>query len=127
MDQHRADRESLGGVAVLDIDYGYLNDETLGVVDAAGAFQRDGGYPFLAIKDAVQRWIAGHIVPSKGADACAIEVVLTEEILGSGHPEVELKSDQKPAVLAMKEAAATKARLKGARVRLTEAALREPK
>ena len=123
MDAHRAARSGdLDEMAVVGVDYGYLNDNTSGVVDASGFEQKVGAYPFLAVKDARHRWVAGHIVPGKGREPYAIEV-LAGELLGSGHVEVELKSDQEPAILALKEAAAAKVRVQGLKVRLTEAPL----
>ena len=58
--------------------------------------------------------------PGKGVDEYAVEV-LTSELLHSGHAGVTLKSDQEPSILALKAAAAARAKLQGVAVFMEEA------
>lgn len=126
MDAHRVARGTgeLNEVAVIGVDYGYLNDSTSGVLDASGLEQKVEAFPFLGVNDNRHKWVAGHVVPAKGRDLFAIEA-LAAEVLNSGHAEVELMSDQEPAILALRESVAAKVRAKGGRVRLTEAPLHD--
>ena len=68
------------------------------------------------------RWIGAAIVPTKGADEFAV-AELKNDVIGSGFTEVLIRSDDEPAILAMKESAATALRLAGVNVKTEESAL----
>ena len=80
----------------------------------------------MGVKDNRHKWVAGDVVPAKGRDPFVIDA-LAAEVLNSGHAEVEIMSDQEPAILALRESVAAKVRAKGGRVRLTDAPLHDPR
>ena len=86
-------------------DYGYLNERDDLLQEAAGA-------PILVSKRNRDRWIGAGIVPTKGADECAV-AELKNDVFGSGFTEVLVRSDNEPAILALKESPATALKLAG--------------
>ncbi|CAK0811391.1 unnamed protein product [Prorocentrum cordatum] len=99
---------------VIAIDCAYFNDR-----DADG--EAAGDSPVLVLRSSCDRWLAGHVVPSKGADAIAIDAPVNE-IVVCGAPEVIIASDQELAIKALKDAACNKARLRGVAARTEESA-----
>ena len=67
-------------------------------------------------------WNGAAIVPRNGADEFAV-AELKNDVIGSGFTEVLIRSDDEPAILAMKESAATALRLAGVNVKTEESAL----
>eukprot|EP00971_Amphidinium_carterae_P106851 2116603-Amphidinium_carterae.1 len=114
MSHHKIAGEETEDYAAISIDYGFLNESA----------SETESIPILCVKDSMHRWVAGHIVPKKGVDEFAVEV-LTNELVQSGHARIHLRSDQEPAILALKEAAAARARLKGIEVVMEEPALHD--
>ena len=58
------------------------------------------------------RWIGAAIVPTKGADEYAV-AELKKDVICSGFTEVLVRSDNEPAILALKESAVTALKLAG--------------
>ena len=58
--------------------------------------------PILAVRDRDTRYTFAHVVPSKGADEHTVEQVV-RDLKRLGHRQLALKSDQEPAILALKE------------------------
>ena len=114
MHQHRASGKETT-IPAIAIDYGYLNERDDLLQEAAGA-------PILVSKCIRDHWIGAAIVPTKGADECAV-AELKNDVIGSGFTEVLIRSDNEPAILAMKESAATALRLAGVNVKAEESAL----
>ena len=71
--------------------------------------------PPLLVTNASDDWIASHVVPRTGPDLYAVEVLKTE-VLGVGASEVILRSDQEPAIIALKNDAAALVKLAGGNV-----------
>ena len=61
-------------------------------------------------------------MPTKGADEYAV-AELKNDVICSGFTEVFVRSDNEPAILALKESAATALRLAGVNVKIGESAL----
>ena len=68
------------------------------------------------------RWIGAAIVPTKGADEYAV-AELKNNVICSGFTDVLVRSDSEPAILALKESAATALKLAGVNVKAEESAL----
>ena len=112
MHQHRAGgRET--PIPAIAIDYGYLNERDDLLQEAAGA-------PILVGK--CNRWIGAAIVPTKGADECAV-AELKNDVMRSGFTKVLIRSDNEPCDLPLKESAATALKLAGVNVKMEESAL----
>ena len=62
--------------------------------------------PVLNIKDLWSKKVAAEIVPRKGNNEYALEV-LTDFIKQTGYKKLILKSDQEPAILSLKDFAAS--------------------
>ena len=67
------------------------------------------------------RWIGAAIVPTKGADEYAVAEL--KKVICSGFTEVLVRSDNEPAILALKEQAVTALKLAGVSVKVEESAL----
>ena len=59
--------------------------------------------PIVVAKDSKTKMIMARVVPSKGVDSYAVETVkkMVERL---GHRKIIMKSDNEPAILALKEA-----------------------
>ena len=107
MHQHRAGgRETT--IPAVATDHGYLSERGDLLQEAAGA-------AILVSKCNRDRWIGAAIVPTKGADEYAV-AELKNDVICSGFTEVPIRLDDEPAILAMKESAATALRLAGVNV-----------
>ena len=93
MHQHRACGRHTT-IPTIAIDYGYLNERDVLLQEAAGA-------PILVSKCNRDRWIGLAIVPTKGADEYAV-AELKNNVIGSGFTEVLIRSDNEPAILAVR-------------------------
>ena len=114
MHQHRAGgRETT--IPAIAIDHGYLNEGDDLLQQAAGA-------PMLVSKCNRDRWIGAAIVPTKGADEYAV-AELKNNVMCIGFAEVLIRSDNEPAILALKESAATALKLASLNVKTEESAL----
>ena len=82
---------------------------------------RGGGSPDVGQCDR-DRWIGAAVVPTKGADEYAV-AELKNDAIGSGFTEVLVRSDNEPAILALKESAATALKLAGVSVKTGKSAL----
>ena len=99
MHQHRVcGRETT--IPAIAIDHGYLNERD--------NLQQAAGAPI--------------IVPTKGADEYAV-AELKNDVICSGFTEVLIRSDNEPAILALKESAVTALKLAGVNVKAEESAL----
>ena len=114
MHQHRAGGRKTVILAIA-IDYGFLNERDELLQDAARA-------PILVSKCNRDRWIGAAIVPTKGADEHAV-AELKNDVMCSGSTEVLIRSDNAPAISALKESAATALKLAGVNVKIKESAL----
>ena len=110
---------SVGGkettIPAIATDYGYLIERDDLLQEAAGA-------PILVSKCDRDRWFGAAIVPTKGADEYAV-AELKNDVIGSGFTEILVRSDNEPAILALKESAATALKLAGVNVKTEESAL----
>ena len=114
MHQHRAGgRETT--IPAIAIDFGHLNGRDDLLQEAASA-------PILVSKCNRDRWICTAIVPINGADEYAV-AGLKNDVICSGFTEVLVRSDNEPAILALKESAATALMLAGVTVKIEESAL----
>ena len=112
--QHRArGRETT--IPAIATDYGYLNERDALLQEAAKA-------PIMVSKCDRDRWIGAAIVPAKGADEYAV-ADLRNDVICSGFTQVLVRSDNEPAILALKESAATALKLAGGNVRTEKSAL----
>ena len=68
------------------------------------------GMPIIVIKDRKTRVIRVRVVPQKGNRWYGIKA-LSGVIEGLGHPKIILKSDQEPALISLKDAAKSEARV----------------
>ena len=85
---------------MVTIDYMFLNSE--------GSSSDESSMPTLVVKDVLSPhcgtgMLFAHVVPHKGANSYAINI-LSKDIAILGHPELILKSDNEPAIIALKEA-----------------------
>ena len=113
MHQHRAGGRGTT-IPAITIDYGYLNERD--------DLLQEAGSPILVSKCNRDRCIGAAIVPTKGADECAV-AELKNNVICSGFTEVLIRSDNEPAVLALKESAAPALKLAGVSVKAEESAL----
>ena len=102
-------------IPAIATDYGYLFERDDLLQEAAGA-------PILVSKCDRDRWFGAAIVPTKGADEYAV-AELKNDVIGSGFTEILVRSDNEPAILALKESAATALKLAGVNVKTEESAL----
>ena len=115
MHQHRAGgRETT--IPAIAADYGNLNERDDLLQEAAGV-------PILVSKCNRDRWIGAPTVPTKGADEYAV-AELKNEVICSGVTEVQVRSDNEPAILALKGTAATALKLAGVNVKIEESTVR---
>ena len=113
--QHRAGgRETT--IPAIAIDYGYLDGRD-DLMQEAGRAPIFGEQVYNR-----DRWIGAASVPTKGADEYAV-AKLKNDVICSGFTEVLIRSDNKPAIFALKESAATALNLAGANVKAEESAL----
>ena len=112
MHQHRGGGRETTSPAIA-IDHGYLNERDDLLQEAAGA-------PVLVSKCNRDRWIGTATVPTKGADVVA---ELKNDVIGSGFTEVLIRSENEPAILAMKGSAATALKWAGVSVKTVESEL----
>ena len=111
MHQHRAGgRETT--IPAIAIDYVYLNERDDLLQEAAGA-------PILVSKCNRDRGVGAAIVLTKGADEYAV-AELKNDVICSGFTEVLVRSPNEPAILALKESAATALKLAGVNVKIEE-------
>ena len=97
MHQHRAGgRET--AIPAVAIDYGYLNERD-------DQLQKTARAPILVSKCDLDRWIGAAVVPTKGADECAVAEL--NDVCGRRFAEVLVRSDNEPAILALKDSTAT--------------------
>ena len=108
MHQHRAGGRETTIPAIAN-DHGYLNERDDLLQEAAGA-------PILVSKCNRDRWIGAAIAPTKDADEYAV-AELENDVICSRFTEVLIRSDNEPAILALKESAATALKLAGVNVK----------
>ena len=65
--------------------------------------EEDKGMPMLVLKDSRTKVTLARVVPKKGRDQYAIER-LQKDIANLGYKKMILKSDNEPAIVALKEA-----------------------
>ena len=84
-----------GDVPTIGIDYMYMHSEQ--------EQEEEKGMPIIAAKDNRTKMIMARFVRSKGLDIYAVETVkkMVERL---GYKKVIMKSDNEPAILALKEA-----------------------
>ena len=114
MHQHRGGGRDTTSPAIAT-DYGYLNEPDDLLQEAAGA-------PVLVSKCNRDRWIGAATVPTKGADEYVV-AELKNDVIGSGFTVVFIRSDNEPAILAMKVSAAPALKYAGVSVKTVESAL----
>ena len=113
MHPHRAGgRETT--IPAIAIDSGYVNERDDLLQEAVGA-------PILVSKCNRDRLIGAAIVPTKGADEYAIAEFKNDVICSL--TEVLIRSDNEPAILALKESTVTALKLVGVNVKMEVSAL----
>ena len=80
---------------MISLDYSFLSSDDQ---------ETEGTMPVLNIRDAWSGKVAAEIVPRKGNNDYAVEVV-TESIKRTGYKRIILKSYQEPSIIALKDAA----------------------
>ena len=113
MHQHRA-RGKETTIPAIAIDYGCFNDRDNQM--------REAGAPILVSKCDRDRWIGAAIVPTRGADECAV-AELKNDVMCSGFTEILIRSVNEPSILALKESTATALKLAGVTIKTEESAL----
>ena len=90
-------------VPVVGLDYGYLErrDECP---------EGETPSPILVVKDGSTKAIFGEVLPYKGVGHVHCVRTLVRIVAGLGHPQVVLKSDEEPAIVALKRQAALELR-----------------
>ena len=100
---HFRNKKDDKAIPTIGIDYMYMKPRKEG--EASREEYTDGdeaGMPILVIKDENTKRISAHVVPEKGRNAHAVKV-LRHEIEILGYKKMILKSDQEPAIMALKE------------------------
>ena len=87
-------------IPMVTLDYMFMGDDS--------STDEEGSMPILVVKDVLSPgcgtgMVFAHVVPRKGANSYAIKI-LSKDIAILGHPELVLKSDSEPAIIALKEA-----------------------
>ena len=84
-----------GDVPTIGLDYMYMHSEQ--------EKEEEKGMPIVLAKDSKTKMIMARVVPGKGVDSYAVETVkkMVERL---GHKKIIMKSDNAPAILALKEA-----------------------
>ncbi len=72
--------------------------------------EEEKGMPIVVLKDERTKMITAKAVPSKGVDAHAVDSV-RKALEQLGHKSILMKSDNEPAMLAMKEAVRRESKL----------------
>ena len=92
---HAKKVQNEGDVPTIGIDYMYMHSEQ--------EKEEEKGMPIVVAKDNRTKMIMARVVPSKGLDSYAAEIVkmMVERL---GYKKVIMKSDNEPAILALKEA-----------------------
>jgi len=87
---------------VVSIDYMFMSD------NHGEAEER--GMPIVVVKDRKMRIIRARLVPQKGVNGYAVKVVggIIESL---GHSRIVMKSDQEPAIMALKDAVRSENRI----------------
>ena len=90
---HCAKAEGHGSIPIISIDYAFMG---------SGQDEQDGNHnPILVIEDDTSKTVMAHMLPRKGVDEYAVER-LKQDIGLLGYKRIVLKSDQEPAILALK-------------------------
>ena len=84
-----------GDAPTIGLDYMYMHSEQ--------ETEEEKGMPIVVAKDSKTKMTMARVVPSKGVDSYAVETVkkMVERL---GYKKIIMKSDNEPAVLALKEA-----------------------
>ena len=107
-DRHKAvEEESTDAIPVIACDYAFLTD---------GASQEEeDSAPILVTRDKATKMIWGDVVHHKGGDPYACRK-LVDHCVFLGHPEIKLRSDGEPPILALLAMATVELKKKGIRV-----------
>ncbi len=84
-----------GDVPTIGIDYTYMHSEQ--------EKEEEKGMPIVVAKDNKTKMIMARVVPSKGLDNYAVKTV-KKMMERMGHKKIILKSDNDPAIFALKKA-----------------------
>jgi hypothetical protein len=102
----RSDAHHDGGpadVPVVGLDYGYLEKRE-------DCPEGESPSPILVVKDSLTKAIFGEVLPCKGIGHPYCARTLVRIVANLGHPQVVLKSDDEPAIVALKRQAALELR-----------------
>ena len=92
---HKSKKKVESEIPRICIDYMYMHSEQ--------STNEEKGMPTLLMKDSKTKTVCAWTVPRKGIDAYAI-VMLRKMIERLGHKRIVMRSDNEPAILALKEA-----------------------
>ena len=92
----KSDEDRISSVPVVSIDYAFMSNRQVK--------GEEKGMPILVMKDRESKQIKSRVVPAKGTNGFAIQV-LNDFLNGLGYRKVILKSDNEPAILALKDRA----------------------
>ena len=92
---HKTEKDKERSVPIVGIDYMYMHSEQ--------EAEEEKGMPTLVIKDSRKKMIVSKVVPRKGVVDYAVGT-LKKAIEQLGYKKIVLKSDNEPAILALKEA-----------------------
>ena len=101
-DAHKTQESDEHALPTVAIDYGYLGDPGGGGEDGV----HDGASPILVLRSGRDRWTSAEVYPSKGVQNVWCAKRLAAELGQVPWTRFTLKSDQEPAIMALKTAAA---------------------
>ncbi len=92
---HRKREKEQGEVPTIGVDYMHMHSEQ--------EREEEKGMPVIVMRDGTTRMVMAKVVPSKGVNNYAVEVAkkFVEQL---GYGRVVLRSNNEPAILALKEA-----------------------
>ncbi len=101
---HRSSRGDEREAPVVGLDYTYMDSEQ--------EKEEDKGLPIVVMKDEKTKMITAKVAPSKEVDAHSVDSV-RKALEQLGHRRMISRSDNKPAILALKEAVSRESELEG--------------
>ena len=125
-DGHTARDHEQDGVAVLGVDYGYLNSKAKNLPGDDEEVGVDGqrASPLLCGRNSQTMWLVGHVLRSKGAeDVHSVKTMLNEFVL-HGAPKLIVRSDQEPAIRRLCTTSGARARVEAGMTIIPEEAPR---
>ena len=99
---HHHKPEGPGLVPVISIDYAFMGKGQVNEEGVEEGGEEGSQNPLIVLEDDTTKAVMAHMVPRKGADEHAV-MRIVQDIKNLGYKKVIFKSDQEPAILALKE------------------------